>query len=69
MPSSTDGRIEELCARIRLLCSDTLTPAVEAELKTLAQHLRFAIRDHVRAARSSLTAKKSAMIVRDPDNQ
>ncbi|HSZ64382.1 MAG TPA: hypothetical protein VK828_21465 [Terriglobales bacterium] len=69
MPSSTDGRIEELCARIRLLCSDTLTPAVEVELKTLAQHLRYAIKDHVRAARSSLAAKKSAMIQRDPANK
>jgi hypothetical protein len=68
MPSSTDGRIEELCARIRLLCSDTLTPAVEVELKTLAQHLRIAIKDHVRAAKSSLAAKKSAMIKRDPEN-
>jgi hypothetical protein len=69
MPSSTDARIEELRARIRQLCSGTLTPAVEAELRTLARHLRFAIKDHVRAARSSLDAKKSAMIKRDSENK
>jgi hypothetical protein len=69
MPSSTDARIEELCARIRLLCSGTLTPEVEAELRTLARHLRLAIRDHVHAAKSSLGAKKSAIIERDPDNK
>jgi hypothetical protein len=69
MPSSTDPRIEELCARIRLLCSGTLTPTIEAELRLLAKHLRFAIKDHVRAAKSSLAAKKSAMIARDPANE
>jgi hypothetical protein len=69
MPSSTDAPIEELCARIRLLCSGTLTPAVEAELKTLARHLRLAIKDHVHAAKSSLGAKKSAIVARDPDNE
>jgi hypothetical protein len=69
MPSSTDARIEELCARIRLLCSGTLTPTVEGELRTLARHLRLAIKDHVRSARSSLAAKKSAMIQRDLENE
>jgi hypothetical protein len=69
MPSSTDARIEELCERIRLLCSGTLTPTVEAELRMLARHLRLAIKDHVRSARSSLVAKKSAMIKRDPDSE
>jgi hypothetical protein len=69
MPSSTDARIEELCARIRLLCSGDLTSEVEAELRMLARHLRIAIKDHVRAARSSLGAKKSAMITGDPDNR
>lgn len=68
MPSSTDAPIEELCARIRLLCSGSLTPEVELELRTLAKHLRIAIKDHVRAAKSSLGAKKSALIERDPAN-
>lgn len=69
MPSSTDPRIEELCARIRQLCSGTVTPEVEAELKALARHLRLAIKDHVHAAKSSLSAKKSVMFSRDPDNR
>jgi hypothetical protein len=69
MPTSTDARIEELCARIRLLCSGTLTPTVEAELGTLASHLRLAIKDHVRAAKSSLGAKKSAIVARDPASE
>jgi len=68
MPSSTDARIEELCVKIRLLCSGNLTTDVEAELRTLAQELRLAINDHVRAAKSSLGAKKSALIERDPEN-
>jgi hypothetical protein len=39
----------------------------EAELRTLARHLRRAIRQHVRMAKSSLGTKKLAIIDRDPD--
>jgi len=67
VPSSTDARIEELCARIRVLCCDSFTAETERELKTLARDLKLAIREHVRAARSSLSTKKSAIMARDPD--
>jgi hypothetical protein len=69
MPSSTDRRIEELCERIRFLCTGPLTDEVEADLRTIAANLRVAIKDHVRAAKSSLSARKSAMIGRDPENK
>ena len=67
VPSSTDLRIEELCARIRVLCNKPFSPEAEAELRKLARQLRVAIRQHVRMAKANLGAKKSAIIQRDPD--
>ena len=67
MPSSTESRIEELCAQIRLLCSKGISDETEAELKALARELRLAIRQHLRMAKSSLSAKKSAIVERDPE--
>jgi hypothetical protein len=66
VPSSTDARIEELCAKIRALCRQPFTPQGEAELRRLARELRLAINEHVQAARGSLKVKKSAIIARDP---
>lgn len=65
MPSSTEPRIEDLCAKIRLLCSGPYTPENEAELRTLARELRVAIKEHVRMAKSDLKAKRSAIADRD----
>jgi hypothetical protein len=69
MPTSTDTRIEELCARIRALCSGPIEPPAETELRKLARELRNAINDHVRRATSSLSAKNSAINARDPDKR
>jgi hypothetical protein len=69
MPTSTDVRIEELCAEIRLLCSGPITPPVETELRKLAVELRDAINEHVQTAKSSLSVKNSAIIARDPDKK
>jgi len=69
VPLSTETQIEELCARIRVLCSESLSPATEAELRTLARELRAAIRQHVKLASSSLGAKQSAIAHRDPDKK
>jgi hypothetical protein len=66
MPSSTEARIEEICARIRVLCCEQLSPETEAELRELARELRAAIRLHLRMAKSSLHAKQSAIAHRDP---
>jgi hypothetical protein len=68
VPRSTEGRIEELCARIRSLCGEKFSEDGEEELRKLARHLRVAIRQHVRMAKSSLGAKKSALVGRDPDH-
>ena len=65
MPRSTEGRIEELCARIRELCSEPFSEDGEEELRRLARHLRTAIQQHVRLAKSSLGTKKSAIVSRD----
>ncbi len=67
VPSATDARIEELCARIRVLCWGSFTPETERELRTLAKELQVAIKDHVRRAKSSLSTKQSAILARDPD--
>jgi hypothetical protein len=67
MPTSTDARIEELCARIRKLCHGPYSDEVEEKLRRLAKELRAAIEEHVRTARSSLGAKRSAIVARDPD--
>jgi len=69
VPFSTDARIEELCSRIRALCGRRFSPSAEAELKTLAQELRMAVKEHVDMAQSSLTARKSALIRPDPDQE
>jgi hypothetical protein len=66
MPTSTDVRIEELCARIRKLCHGSYSEEVEEKLRRLAKELRAAIEEHVRTARSSLGAKRSAIVARDP---
>ena len=67
MPKVTDARIEELCAPIRVLCRGPFSPQAELELRKLARKLRVAIGQHVSLARSSLTAKKSAIALRDLD--
>jgi hypothetical protein len=67
VPASTEPRIEEFCAKIRDLCRTPHTPQGEAELRKLAQELRVAIKHHVRMAKSSLSAKQSAINKRDPD--
>jgi|HubBroStandDraft_4_1064222.scaffolds.fasta_scaffold212757_2 hypothetical protein len=69
MPTSTDVRIDELCARIRVHCSGPITPLVEAKLRKLAVELRDAIYEHVQTARSSLQAKNAAILARDPDKK
>jgi hypothetical protein len=69
MPSSTEIQIEELCARIRVLCCGPHSPESEAELRKLARELRVAINEHVRLANSALKAKRSAIIQRDPDEK
>jgi hypothetical protein len=40
----------------------------EAELRVLARQLRMAIRQHVKMAKSSLGAQKSAIVDRDPEH-
>jgi hypothetical protein len=67
VPTATDSDIEELCGRIRLLCSGLLTSDVEAELRGLARELRLAIQHHVWMAKSSLATKQAAIAARDPD--
>jgi hypothetical protein len=65
VPSETESRIEGLCARIRSLCSKAHTPQAESELRRLAKELRLAIEQHMKMAKSSLGAKKAAIIKRD----
>jgi hypothetical protein len=62
VPTSTDLQIEEIIAAIRDLCHGPFSPDAEAELRKLARTLRIAIRQHVRMAKSSLNAKKSAIL-------
>jgi hypothetical protein len=69
MPSSSEFRIEELCARIRDLCRGPLLPETETELRKLARQLRVAVSEHLETAKSSLRAKKKAIIERDPDEK
>jgi hypothetical protein len=69
MPSSSEPRIEELCDRIRHLCRGPFSPESEAELRKLARQLRFAVSEHLETAKSSLSAKKKAIIERDPDEK
>lgn len=59
--------MEELCARIRNLCSEPLSDEGEEELRRLALHLRTAIQQHIRLAKSSLRIKKSAISDRDSE--
>jgi hypothetical protein len=66
VPASTDLQIEEIIAAIRNLCNGPFSPEAEAELRKLAHQLRLAIRQHVRLAKRSLNAKKSAIIDRNP---
>lgn len=68
MPRLTEGRIEEICARIRVLCGARFSVESEAELRVLARQLRMAIRQHVKMAKSSLGAQKSAIVDRDPEH-
>jgi hypothetical protein len=65
MPSSSEPRIEELCARIRDLCRGPISSENEAELRKLARQLRVAVKEHLETARSSLRAKRKAIIERD----
>ncbi len=62
VPTSTDAQIEEIIAAIRDLCHGSFRPEAEAELRKLARQLRIAIRRHVGMARSSLNAKKAAIL-------
>jgi hypothetical protein len=65
MPSSSEPRIEELCDRIRDLCRGPFSSETEAELRKLARQLRVAVGEHVEIAKSSLRAKKKAILDRD----
>ena len=67
MPAATESEIEEVCARIREISQGELTPKAETELRKLAYVLRMAIAKHVKMAKSSLRAKKSAIEARDPE--
>jgi hypothetical protein len=49
-----------------MLCHGPYSAEVDEELRRLARELRGAIREHVRTAKSSLGAKKSALDARDP---
>jgi hypothetical protein len=69
VPSETEPRIEELCARIRSLCGKPHTPQAESELRKLAKELRVAIEHHVKTAKSSLSTKQAAIIKRDDDEK
>jgi hypothetical protein len=69
VPTSSDARIEELCARIRTLCCGRFSPETEAELRKLARELRITINEHVQMAKSSLSKKKDAIVKRDPDEE
>jgi hypothetical protein len=66
MPSFTESRIDELCARIRAISKSELSPEGETELRKLAYKLRRAVYQHVEMAKSSLRTKKSAIDARDP---
>lgn len=66
MPTATDYSIEEICDKIRRLCSCPLSAESEVELRRLARRLRLAIAQHVAIARSNLSVKKSAIEMRDP---
>jgi hypothetical protein len=65
VPVDTEVRIEEICRQIRELCGKPHTPRSENRLRKLAVELRDAIEKHVKAAQSSLGAKKSAILGRD----
>jgi hypothetical protein len=69
MPTQTETTIEELCARIRALCTRAHSPETEAELRKLAHDLRVAINKHVRIAKSSLMTQKSAISRRDLESK
>jgi hypothetical protein len=69
VPSASDSQIEALCARIRVLCGAPLTPDSEAELRKLAGALRIAIAEHVKMAKSSLSAKKAVIDERDSGSE
>lgn len=67
MPSSSDARIEALCKEIRALCARPISQEAESELRKLAVELRAAIEEHVKMAKSSLGAKKSALLKRNKE--
>ena len=69
MPSETESQIEELCARIRNLCSKPHTSEAESELRRLAKELRVVIEQHVKMAKSSLSIKKAAILKRVEDEE
>jgi len=69
VPASSDSRLEELCSRIRALCREPISRGNETELRKLARELRSAISLHVATAKSSLSAKKAAIIRRDPEDK
>jgi uncharacterized protein YciI len=66
VPRSTDARIDQITARIRVLCSGPFSPETEAELRKMAGELRSAIKQHVQMAKSSLAAKQAAIKNHDP---
>lgn len=65
MPSPTDAQIERITAAIRDLCRGPMIAEAEAELRKLAEELRIAISRHTGLAKSSLQAKKAAILDRD----
>jgi hypothetical protein len=68
VPSSSDTQIDELCARIRVLCATPFS-GTETELRELVRELHDAIKQHLQMATSSLKTKKVAIDARDPDKK
>jgi hypothetical protein len=69
VPSSSDPQIDELCARIRVLCATPFSEGTETELRELVRELHNAIKQHLQMATSSLKTKKVAIDDRDPDKK
>jgi hypothetical protein len=67
VPSSSEASIQELCARIRVLCVGPYSEETEEELRKLAGELRIAIKQHLDMAKSSLSIKKTAIDERDSE--
>jgi hypothetical protein len=68
-PLPSDPQINELCARIRVLCATPFSVGTETELRELVRELHDAIKRHLQMAMSSLKTKKVAIDDRDLDKK